>query len=565
MAWSSSFPGKSGLSGFQFLGGLFVLLISLVGYSFSGFLLDDALHLARITSHAPGSLTYSIDVDWLNLHLLSGEEPVTFEYVRPLTSLSMQIDYLLFGLRPLGFHLVNTLLHLFNVWLVFTLGSRLGMSAATAWATALMWGVSIPAGLATGWISGRSELLAATLVLSAMNAVLRHFDSGARRWLHIGSILLLLGTLAKESAVVGPALTLIFLMFMRNQQGARQLVLMRPRVQLALWGPIIVGLGFRSLVFGLPRIPQPYFQPPDSPAAAYTMLTKVVVYLLSGLSGLPAIPFVLVEAIQKHWYAPLLLSLVVVACLRIPFRFVSKTPGLLLLTWFVVALAPALFVMSFSIYLYLPLIGLYWMFGLAWQVRRPKLIKFWMGWLLTSGVLINVALGGCLIRLGHNAQAAQLFLDDILATESIEDVVIIDTPFWAYPLPVTARLRDPSLSFQTHFLNFSPSLEPGIRSDTSWVSESEFEIAAPGGCFFASPIERFFLFGNDPCGDGGSVPAFSISCLEWKADSPYPTALRVKLDRSIADPRLLVLQFDGWRLQRFHPFAGTGLPAPSSQ
>jgi len=40
------------------------------------------------------------------------------DYYRPLVVTLFQIDYLIYGLRPLGFHLTNILLHLVNSCLV---------------------------------------------------------------------------------------------------------------------------------------------------------------------------------------------------------------------------------------------------------------------------------------------------------------------------------------------------------------------------------------------------------------------------------------------------------------
>ncbi len=530
-------------------------------------MLDDTLHLAQIsTSQGPGSLTYSIEPDKLDIHLLRGDEPIRFEYLRPLASLSMQVDHMVFGLRPFGFHLINTLLHLVNVCLVFVLGRRLDLSPGPAWATAVMWGVSIPAGLAAGWISGRSEILAATFVLAAIFAVQRHGESGARRWLAAASLLLVLGTLAKETAAVGPVLIMIFLLLTRGQRttGASP-SLLRPGAQLVLWGPVIAGLALRGILVGLPRIPEPYFQPPVSPSTAYAMLLKAVVYLLGALSGLPVIPFIQVEALQKHWAAPVIVALFAAAGVWILFRFIPKSKGLLLLAWFQIALIPALFVMAFSFYLYLPLVGICWMFGLAWQKNRPLLIRSWMMWLATVGILTNVALGASLIHLGSRARGAQDFMEAILESGGVEDMVILDAPFWSYSLPVTARLHDPSLSFRTHFLNFSPLLKPGTPSLATWTGERVFEIAIPGRRFFSSPIERFFLFGHDPCRGGVRSRAFSMECLGQSGDNPRPAALRVTLDRSAADPRLVLLQFDGWRVHRLYPPTDAGRPVPPSQ
>ena len=40
-------------------------------------------------------------------------------YWRPLLLISFALDYKLWGLHPIGFHLTNTLFHIFNAWLLF--------------------------------------------------------------------------------------------------------------------------------------------------------------------------------------------------------------------------------------------------------------------------------------------------------------------------------------------------------------------------------------------------------------------------------------------------------------
>lgn len=122
-----------------------------------GFVYDDHSLVERnyaIRSISPGNI----------LRLLT--QPINDTY-RPLRAFSYALDYQLWGLNPLGFHLTNILLHVLNgilvYWLVcFLLGSR--WCAAVA---ALLFTLHPIQTEAVAWISGRKDLLATAFVLSS--------------------------------------------------------------------------------------------------------------------------------------------------------------------------------------------------------------------------------------------------------------------------------------------------------------------------------------------------------------------------------------------------------------
>ncbi len=232
-----------------------------------------------------------------------------------------------------------------------------------------------------------------------------------------------------------------------------------------------------------------------------------------------------------------------------------------LLAWFAVALVPALMVMAFSFYLYLPLLGICWLLAAAWQKKQASLIRGWMWWLTGTGLLINLALAVCLVNLNQKSQAALTVLESSLAVGGVEDVIFIDAPFWSYSLPAAARLNGQDLRFHAHYLNFAPSLNPAAPSRATWISDRELEVAKSPGRFFASPIERFFLFGGDPCRDDERGRPYSLTCQ----DGYQPTVLRVYLNRSAAEPGLVLFQFDGWELRSLASPSGAGPTAPSAQ
>jgi hypothetical protein len=59
----------------------------------------------------------------------------------PLTITSLAVDYHLFQLEPLGYHVTNLILHLGNTTLVFVLIFLFGCNLTTAFITAIFFGV----------------------------------------------------------------------------------------------------------------------------------------------------------------------------------------------------------------------------------------------------------------------------------------------------------------------------------------------------------------------------------------------------------------------------------------
>jgi len=129
------------------------------------------------------------------------------DYYRPLIVTLFQIDYLLYGLRPAGFHLTNIFLHVLNSYLVahflsFWVRPRWALAGATFFALHPM------AATGLAWISERTDVLCTTFFLLTLLAVASYLrrpkETGLGR---IG--LAYAGALAsKEVAITFPAVAL---------------------------------------------------------------------------------------------------------------------------------------------------------------------------------------------------------------------------------------------------------------------------------------------------------------------------------------------------------------------
>jgi protein O-mannosyl-transferase len=144
---------------------------------------------------------------------------------RPVTILSFAIDRTVHDLRPLGFRLVDLLLHTLNALLVFLLAQRLlprtgsgnGAALEGPLLAALLFAVHPVHTEVLGEIVGRAELLAAAFALGSVLVFLRARDAaGAGRGVPLGAwpgalclTLFGLAFLSKENAVVVPGLLLL--------------------------------------------------------------------------------------------------------------------------------------------------------------------------------------------------------------------------------------------------------------------------------------------------------------------------------------------------------------------
>ncbi len=177
---------------------------------------------------------------------------------RPLTTLSYLFNYAVLGNAdtPIGYHVVNFLLHAANVILVFALSlklitgpTRLRISVAIAG----LWAVHPVLTESVTNVAGRADLLSAMGVLGAFWLYLKASVSigTTRTWSLIGmAVATGFGVLSKESAVVVPGVVLLheFLLRRPKDPGTRFLRTGLRLELLAIFLPIALMLLARTLV-----------------------------------------------------------------------------------------------------------------------------------------------------------------------------------------------------------------------------------------------------------------------------------------------------------------------------
>ena len=201
---------------------------------------------------------------------------------RPLSELSLAWLWSLFGLNPVGHHIVNFALHALNTVLVAMLGQRLARDYRVGLLAGLSFAVLSCHTEAVVWMTARHEMLAAALALLSMISYIKFRDSGRRIWWAGAFLFYVVSFGFKEIALALP-LFLTFYDFIFTfplQKGSKQ---WRPSVGqlMPLVPPSVAGIAyllFRLKVGGAYNVPFTVLEPPKN----------LIYYLLMETVALPA-------------------------------------------------------------------------------------------------------------------------------------------------------------------------------------------------------------------------------------------------------------------------------------
>lgn len=129
-------------------------------------------------------------------------------YWRPVSLFSFYLDYQIWGVNPSGFHLTNVLLNAFNALLIFLIFYAVSGKPFFSFMTAGFFSIHPSHVEAVAWISGRTDLLGALFIFSAILLFIHFMQK--RKWYAYGLTLLffVLALLSKENAVLFPLLAM---------------------------------------------------------------------------------------------------------------------------------------------------------------------------------------------------------------------------------------------------------------------------------------------------------------------------------------------------------------------
>ena len=148
--------------------GLFLVLVTLLAYQpvwHAGFIWDDEHYVTE------NALLHSVD----GLRLIWFVPGATVQYY-PLTFTTFWLEYHLWGLHPLGFHLVNVILHSFNAILFWVVLRKLRVPGA--WLAAGIFALHPVCVDSVAWVTERKNTLSGLFYLASLLAALKFWLPG---------------------------------------------------------------------------------------------------------------------------------------------------------------------------------------------------------------------------------------------------------------------------------------------------------------------------------------------------------------------------------------------------
>jgi tetratricopeptide (TPR) repeat protein len=142
-------------------------------------------------------------------NLISGVGQVS-NYWRPLLLLSFAIDFQFWGFNPLGYHLINTILHIISAFLGFILLYRLtNKHFLLSFLPALFFLIHPLQTEAVSYVAGRADPLSTVFTLGSLILYTYFRDNKKYLYLYLSLLLFSLGLLIKEQVIFLPALVVL--------------------------------------------------------------------------------------------------------------------------------------------------------------------------------------------------------------------------------------------------------------------------------------------------------------------------------------------------------------------
>ncbi|QWR76423.1 hypothetical protein [Candidatus Magnetomonas plexicatena] len=184
-----------------------------------------SIFIISIIIYAP---TFRSGLIWDDQYVLSGFSLISSKhpydvflssglYYRPLTIISLGLDYALWYGNPFGYHIGNVVIHALNSVLVYVVSviilknwKLFSHDNLSAFWGALLFSLHPIHTESVAWISGRTDLLAACFVLFAFIALLLFLHEKKREGVFLAAIFFLFSLLSKENAIVFALLAILY-------------------------------------------------------------------------------------------------------------------------------------------------------------------------------------------------------------------------------------------------------------------------------------------------------------------------------------------------------------------
>jgi Tfp pilus assembly protein PilF len=305
-----------------------------------------------------------LGLGWDGLQKIFGE-PYMLNWI-PVTSLSLQLDYWLYGLAPAGYLLSNLLLHTISSLVLYAALLRMTGARGRSALVAAVFALHPLHVESVAWVSERKDVLSGLFFMLGLYAHAAYAERPGPARLALTTLLLLLGLLSKPSLVVFPFVLLLLdawplgrILSGGSRPGALRQVLLEKLPMLLLVA------GCAALTYVLQRDAGAMSTLAGHPLGAriQNALESYLVYAAKSFwpSGLAVFYPYPARPAAAGIAAGLLLLAISIAVVRLSPRFAYLAVGWL---WYLGTLVPVIGLVQVGAqaradrYMYLPLIGL---------------------------------------------------------------------------------------------------------------------------------------------------------------------------------------------------------------
>jgi Flp pilus assembly protein TadD len=302
--------------------------------------------------------------------------PFEGEIYRPLSDSSFAVEYRIWGMNPVGYHVTNTFIHIFNTLMLFILLQQFFHSQRTSFIASLLFAWHPIHTEAVIWIKGRDDLLVTSFYLLALIWHLR----GKR----IGSLsAFILALLSKEMALTIPIVLPMIDLVKRE----------RPTVKRYLPYAFIAVLYLLARYAILGQVAQTSYWGGGIVQTLYTM-SRVTVYYIKLLLFplnlcLDYLGYPVSKGLLDPYVIPSLIILLLLSALGLYRLFRKRDVIGFSILWFFVTLIPVSNIIPLKIllaerFLYLPSVGL------AFFYARMADLVTWRDWRGSTPIILII-------------------------------------------------------------------------------------------------------------------------------------------------------------------------------
>src|SRR5260370_12487099 len=399
---------------------------------------------------------------------------LSVEYFRPLVVISFAFDRLLYGLHAAGYHLTNLALHATATLLAWAIARRILGDGFGAWSAATLFAVHPCHVQAVAWISGRTDVLAALLY---MTALLLHLESRRRSrakalFVALSLAAFFLALMAKEMAITFPAIVLGHNLLRSEQEPlARRLV--APALG-ALVAAAYLYLRVKSLG-GFHTPPAPFAYHWGDPGLFRHVVTAPILSLGDFTLFVPPDPMITAPFWRAHPFLLVLFAGIAISTLRgLLKRVPNRNTMAWGLGWIGVTLLPVAMLTVGEHFLYLPSLGYCILAGSQLPQEPASLDPRERRDLTVIGAFVMAACVGRTVLFTHVANASSRAVEEAAAaTDRSPDtklLLVADLP-WGASLAFALALsfaREGRMAV-VEILSIMPSLSAG-GADRSLVT-----------------------------------------------------------------------------------------------